>query len=113
MSAGIVTAWAVEVAIVTYRDIKGISLVSGKNGQPEQQKNSATSKVAGLPLPADYLATFIVFGALSMVPQGHPASKVATYVAWGLVVASFMGLYDPVMPTKSGRSAAKGGTLLA
>ncbi len=96
MAAGVVTAWAAEIGIITYRDMTGKSLKMVQ-GKPVVVQNKGQSTAAGLPLPADYLAAFLIFGALGMVPSGHPASKVATAIAWGLVVASFMGLYDPTL----------------
>lgn len=65
MSAGVSSAWAVEVGIISVRDL-------AKEKRP--------------PLPSELLSSFIVFGGLSMLSVVAPAP--AGLVAWGLVVAT-------------------------
>ena len=63
-------AWAVEVGVIGVRDLSG----------PARR----------FPLPSELLATFVVFGALSVV-AGNPAGRrPANAVAWGLVVATLL-----------------------
>lgn len=85
----VILPWLVEVGIITYRDFK--------KGSPDN--------VGGLPLPADYFATFVIFGALSLFTGG--AEKPATLAAWGYVIATFLNLFDPTLnKTSSGTQAA-------
>lgn len=81
-------AFVAEIGIITWRDISG----------------STDHTVAGLPLPADYLAVIVVFGGLSLVPSSSNASKTATYIAWGLVVATALNLVNPANPLSSAKS---------
>lgn len=82
---GVLVAWAVEVGLITYRDFK----------------KGSKNNVGGLPLPADYLATFIIFGVLAL-PSGE-FQKPATLAAWGYVAATFLNLFDPTF-NKAGRT---------
>jgi hypothetical protein len=66
----------VEVGLITWRDLTG---------------KDPTHVINGFPLPADYLATFMVFGALGLVPKDNGgASKAATLAAWAFVVATYI-----------------------
>lgn len=62
-------AWAVEVGIISVRDLS-------------QNKR--------LPLPSEFLSTFIVFGTLAALAGTGTGRKPASAVAWGLVVATFL-----------------------
>jgi hypothetical protein len=73
--------WGAEAVIITYRAFAGKS----------QDK---VKPISWMPVPADYTATFIVFGALSFVP-GEQLGKVAVIFGWGIVVATFLNLWDP------------------
>lgn len=86
---GVLAAWLVELGLITYRDIKGGSLDS----------------IAGLPLPADYLATFIIFGGLGMLARTK-ANNVAGLLAWGVVIATYMNLVNPADPLGSAKAQA-------
>ena len=83
---GITTAWIAEMILITYRN----------------QKSGAPDNVAGFPLPADYLASFAIFGVLAALPDS--ASKLSGAVGWGYVVATFLNLFNPTNPT--GKKAA-------
>ena len=88
---GVFAAWLVEVGIITWRDLTG------------KAKNHT---VAGLPLPADYLATFIIFGALGLVPKDNVgASRAATLTAWAYVVATYMNV-APSLVNPTGKTAS-------
>lgn len=67
MTGALGAAWAVEVGVVTVRDL-------AQHRRP--------------PLPSELLATFVVFGALGLL--AIPAPKAAATVGWGLVVATFL-----------------------
>lgn len=75
--SGVTLAWAVEIGLITWRNFK----------------KGATDNVGGLPLPADYLATFAIFGVLGLI--GGQAAKPATVLAWGYVAATALNLFDP------------------
>lgn len=71
--------WVLEAGIVTYR--------SAKDG------TSNTNPIAHLPLPSEYVATFIVFGACAALPAS--LSRVGVTFAWGIVIATLLNLWDP------------------
>lgn len=69
--------WLIETALVGYRDC-----------MPHSPGN-----IAGLPLPREFAAVFIVFGALSFLPE--KGEKVAALLGWGFVIATALKLLDP------------------
>lgn len=77
---GVLTAWLVEIGIVTWRDIT---------------KPTPTNNVAGLPIPSDYLATFVVFGSLAALSEVQAARTTASLAAWGFVLATVLNVVDP------------------
>lgn len=79
MLTGLYSAWLTEVVLLTYRATR-------------KGANAGTVSVP-LPLPAQYAATFIVFGALGLIPG--EGQKVAGVVGWGLVVATLLNFWDP------------------
>jgi len=88
---GLALAWLVEVGIITWRDLTG------------KAKNHT---VAGLPIPADYVATFIIFGALSFVPKDNVgASRTAALVGWAYVVATYMNV-APALVNPTGKTSS-------
>lgn len=76
---GIVVPWLAEMIIITIRDLK----------------KGSTNNVAGLPLPADYLASFAIFGVLGALPES--ANTFAAVTGWGFVIATFLNLVDPTL----------------
>lgn len=74
---GLLLAALVETGLITWRDL---------------------SKEAMLPLPSDYVAVAIFFGGLSLFPES--ASGFTSTLGWGMVLATFLGLFDPTNPTK-------------
>jgi hypothetical protein len=75
------TAWLAELVLITYRSAK--------------QTNGAVRPIPLLALPSEYASTFIVYGALSLVPDSSPWSRVAGYFGWGIVAASLLNLWNP------------------
>lgn len=68
MNKGLLAALAVEVGLITWRDF-----------------TTGSDRVAGLPLPADYLAALGLFGAFGLLP-----GQVGTALGWGFVVATLL-----------------------
>ncbi|MDE1882000.1 MAG: hypothetical protein KGI89_15810, partial [Euryarchaeota archaeon] len=85
---GILLAWLAEVSIITWRDLTG---------------KAPNHTVAGFPLPADYLATFLVYGTLGLVPRDNVgASRAATLTAWAFVIATYLNVAPSMLnPTGS------------
>lgn len=65
----VMAAWAVEVGIIAVRDLTG----------PRR-----------LPLPSELLATFVVFGGLTVVAGSPTWRGAANATAWGLVIATLL-----------------------
>lgn len=89
---GLLLAALVEASIITWRDL-------------------STEKV--LPLPSDYVAVAILYGALGLLPES--ASGAASLIGWGIVVATFLNLpgssliYPGSSPQTSGGVGLGGG----
>jgi hypothetical protein len=62
--------WAIEIGVIVWRDFR------------------KASKGGKLPLPSEFLSTFVVFGSLTLVSQASP--KVATTAGYGFVVATLL-----------------------
>lgn len=75
----LLSAWVAEMILIAYRGAKSGS--------------TANNPIPHLALPSEYASTFIIFGALAFVPG--EAQKVATAVGWGLVLATFLNLWNP------------------
>lgn len=76
-------AWITETILITYRGAAGT--------------NKPVQAVAGFPLPSQYVASFIVYGALSLIP-GPNGQRVAGLFGWGVVAATFLNLWNPSAP---------------
>ena len=88
---GVLSAWLAEIAIITWRDLTG---------------KDPTHVINGFPLPADYLATFLIFGTLGLVPKDNGgASRAATLAAWAYVVATYLN----ALPSALNPSGTPGG----
>lgn len=74
---GLLLAALTEAAIITWRDL-------------------SSAKVP--PMPSDYAAVAIFYGGLGLLPAG--AEGFASLVGWGMVLATFLNLWDPAHPTK-------------
>lgn len=87
----VLAAWLTEAVIITWRDVSGKA--------PDHTIN-------GLPLPADYLATFILFGGLGLIPKSNVgASRFAAALAWGYVVATYLNVVNPSNPLTGAQQA--------
>lgn len=75
----LLSAWLAELVLITYR-----GAVRG---------STANNPIPHLPVPADYVGSFIIFGALSFIPG--EGQRVAGLVGWGIVVATALNLYNP------------------
>ncbi len=85
-------AWMTEIGLITWRDLTG-------------KKPNHT--VAGFPIPADYVATFLVFGVLGLVPKDNQgASRAAALAAWAYVIATYMN----ALPAAANPSGTPKGT---
>ena len=80
--SSLLLAGLIELGLITYRDIHG----SAKE----------THTVAGLPLPADYVAVAVLYGGLSFASGG--AQTPAALLAWGITLATFLAMWDPSNP---------------
>ena len=76
MGAGLLTAAVAETGIILWRDL---------------------SKEKLLPPPSDFVSVALVFGGLSLFPDS--ASTFTALVGWGLVLATFLNLWNPAHPT--------------
>ena len=97
MANALLAPWMIETALVGYRDIQ-----SGSSGN-----------VGGLPLPSQFAAVFVLFGALSFFPEN--GEKVAALLGWGFVIATVLRLVDPssVLTVKvSSKSASTTNSLM-
>ena len=74
---GLLLAALVEASLISWRDL---------------------SKQKVLPLPSDYVAVAILYGALGLLPA--KAAPTASLIGWGIVLATFLNLFDPTQPTK-------------
>ena len=90
---GLVSAWIAEMVLIAYR--------GAKTG------TTANNPIPHLALPSEYASTFIIFGALAFIPG--EGQKVATAAGWGLVLATFLNLWNPGGTVKANPNAIGGG----
>lgn len=93
---GVLAAWLAEIGIITWRDLT---------------KKTPNHTINGLPLPADYLATFLVFGMLALVPKDSGGAKPAALAAWAFVIATYLNALPTALnpsgaPTSSGTTSS-------
>lgn len=74
---GLLSAWAVEAGIVTWRSFH-------RDHRP--------------PLPADFVAVFILFGALGLLAEVPNMKGTAAVTGWGIVLASAFSLVPRQVP---------------
>jgi hypothetical protein len=79
--SGILGAFLVEVALVTYR-----SVTQGGTARP-------TAAPIAAPLPSTYTSVIVVYGTLGLLPDG--LAPIPQLLAWGFVVATFLNLFTP------------------
>ena len=68
-----------ETIVITYRGVK--------NG------TNVNNPIPHFPMPNQLLSVFIIFGALSLIPQS--GERLAATVGWGFVLATVLNLYEP------------------
>jgi hypothetical protein len=78
--SGVWLAWLVEAGIITYRDVT---------------KYKATNTIAGMPIPSDYLATFVIYGSLAAIAQAPSARTFAAVTAWAFVGTTLLDIFNP------------------
>ena len=93
-------AWFTEIVLITLRDLN-ISFPGSKTLALKSQGHT----VNGLPLPADYLATFVVFAPLALLADTR-AKNVATALGWGLVIATLLNATNATNPAAKSSSSS-------
>lgn len=85
---GLLGAFLVEMALVSYRDIT-------QGGIKVRQGQQSTAPIKA-PLPSLYTSGIIVYGSLALIGSSfRAAAPVTTLVGWGFVVATLLNLYTP------------------
>lgn len=84
-------AWATELLLITLKDL-------GINPPGIKWAKGSPNRVNGLPLPADFVATFIVMAPLAALAEVPSARGFATAAAWAFVLASLLSAIDPTDP---------------
>jgi hypothetical protein len=82
---GLLAAFFVEVALVTYRDVS--------QGGIKVKKGTQSTAPLPAPLPSLYTATILLYGGLSLLPSS--LAPLPSLVGWGVVVATWLNLYTP------------------
>jgi hypothetical protein len=90
--ASVLVPWGVELALITARNL-GVNIPGSK-----PWATGSAHKVAGLPLPADYLATFLIFMPLAIAGDNPQFGSIAALVGWGYVLATLLTSLDPTDP---------------
>lgn len=68
---GLALAWLTETGLVTWRAFK-------RDNRP--------------PLPADFVASFVIFGGLGLLAETEVFAGAAAVAGWGIVVATALNL---------------------
>ncbi len=68
--------WMAEIGLISWRTV---------------------SKEKRPPLPSELLATFVIFGAFSLVSVSQP--EIGSVLGWGIVVATLLNFWNPADPT--------------
>lgn len=68
---GLLAAWIAEATIITWRSFT-------QDHRP--------------PLPSEFLASFVIYGALGLIAENETARPAATALGWGLVIATALRL---------------------
>ena len=76
----VTSAWLAELIVIAYR--------GGK-------QTGAVRPIPHLAMPSEYASTFIVYGALSLIPNSSPYARVAGIFGWGIVAATLLNLWSP------------------
>jgi hypothetical protein len=84
----LILAWLAEAGLITYR--------VHKTGRP------AAAGGYKIPWPSDFVATFVIYGALAAIAEiGPGAASVAALTGWGLVLATGLNLVDPQLAAQT------------
>lgn len=90
-----------EVAIVTYRSMRANNPAAGQPaGSTLTVKGTHTASPYKAPLPSDFTAVVIVYGALHFLPD-----QLGGLIGWGLVAATFLNLWAPSSSSLTGLPA--------
>lgn len=79
---GITAPWVAEVGLITWRTVR-------KDSRP--------------PLPSELLATFIVFGTVSVIAVRQP--RIASVFGWGIVIATGLNFFPSVVAPKGSKTS--------
>jgi hypothetical protein len=90
---GLLSAFFVEVALITYRTVTG--------GGTKQQVTAPLP----YPLPSAYTSAIIVYGALGLLPRSF--APLPAMIGWGFVLATFLNLYNPAAANNAAASQAQ------
>lgn len=71
--------WITEIVVIGWRDFKN-------HKRP--------------PYPSELLATFVIFGLLSLPASNENFAKAAQLFGWGIVMATFFNFVDPTFNVK-------------
>lgn len=77
----LLAAFFVEVGLVTYRSVTGGGT-----------KTPAAAPIPA-PLPSLYTSAIVLYGALALIPSS--LAPLPALVGWGVVVATWLNLYNP------------------
>ena len=103
-------AWGATLAVITVRDM-GLKIPG-----LQQNPNCKGHRIGGLPAPADFLATFVVFAPLAMIEGSGNAqgARFATLFGWGwflaVVALPCLGTSNPKGTPKAPAKAPAGHT---
>jgi hypothetical protein len=95
----VLPAWLLEVLLITLRDLN-VTLPGNLAFK------STGHSVNGLPLPADYVATFVIFTPLAFLSDTR-AKPVAAMLAWGYVLATALNAINATNPLNKTTTAAQ------
>jgi len=96
---GLFGAFLFEVGLITYRTVTQGGVVTRKAQQ-------STAPLPA-PLPSVYTSAILIYGGLGLLPKS--LAPLPALLGWGLVVATFLNVYNP----GSANAAAAGNTALA
>jgi hypothetical protein len=93
---GLLAAFFVEVALVTYRSVSQGGV-----------KVPATAPIPA-PLPSLYTSAIVLYGGLSLLPSA--LAPLPAMIGWGVVVATWLNLYTPGSANAAAAGNAQLGT---
>jgi hypothetical protein len=93
---GLFGAFLFEVGLITYRAVTG--------GQVVTRKAQQSTAPLPAPLPSVYTSAILIYGGLGLLPKS--LAPVPALLGWGLVVATFVNLYNPGAANKAAAANA-------